>query len=277
MAGDKYTILFVSEKEEKTRRFRLSKSGLRFLVLVVFVSVVGGITALIYSAGQLKQITDLNADNEKMRSERKEVVEMIRDLQRIQEMDIYVRQSMGVPATKEPVASGGEEFPQTIPVSYLENVPSHVPVYGFVSQLFSEGTSSTHQGHTGLDVAAPVRTAVHSTADGLVVFSGWHYPYGNLIIISHGNGYFSLYGHNVQNLVKEKQRVKRGELIALVGETGVTSGPHLHFEIWKDGKVVDPAFFIAEYRSDYMTLKMMKRNNQKHVETMIGEDCCHHW
>ena len=170
MAGDKYTILFVSEKEEKTRRFRLSRSGLRFLVLVVFVSVVGGITALIYSAGQLKQITDLNADNEKMRSERKEVVEMIRDLQRIQEMDIYVRQSMGVPATKEPVASGGEEFPQTIPVSYLENVPSHVPVYGFVSQLFSEGASSTHQGHTGLDVAAPVRTAVHSTADGLAFF-----------------------------------------------------------------------------------------------------------
>ena len=259
MAGDKYTILFVSEKEEKTRRFRLSRSGLRFLVMVVFVSVVGGITALIYSAGQLKQITDLNADNEKMRSERKEVVEMIRDLQRIQEMDIYVRQSMGVPATKEPVASGGEKFPQTIPVSYLENVPSHVPVYGFVSQSFSEGASSTHQGHTGLDVAAPVQTAVHSTADGLVVFSGWHHPYGNLIIISHGNGYFSLYGHNVQNLVKEKQRVKRGELIALVGETGVTSGPHLHFEIWKDGKVVDPAFFIAEYRSDYMTLEDDKK------------------
>ena len=232
MAGDKYTILFVSEKEEKTRRFRLSRSGLRFLVLVVFVSVVGGITALIYSAGQLKQITDLNADNEKMRSERKEVVEMIRDLQRIQEMDIYVRQSMGVPSSNE-----------------------SVPVYGFVSQSFSEGASSTHQGHTGLDVAAPVQTAVHSTADGLVVFSGWHHPYGNLIIISHGNGYFSLYGHNVQNLVKEKQRVKRGELIALVGETGVTSGPHLHFEIWKDGKVVDPAFFIAEYRSDYMTLE----------------------
>ena len=77
MAGDTYTILFVSEKEEKTRRVRLSKSGLRFLVLTVFVSVVGGITALIYSADQLKQITDLNADNEKMRSERKEVVEMI--------------------------------------------------------------------------------------------------------------------------------------------------------------------------------------------------------
>ena len=255
MAGDKYTILFVSEKEEKTSRFRLSRSSLRFLVLIVFVSVVGGLIALIYSAGQLKQITDLNADNKKMRRERKEVVEMIRDLQRIQEMDIYVRQSMGVPARKESVASGGEELSQKIPVSYLENVPSHVPVYGFVSQSFSEGASSTHQGHTGLDVAAPVQTAVHSTADGLIVFSGWHHPYGNLIIISHGNGYFSLYGHNVQNLVKEKQRVKRGELIALVGETGVTSGPHLHFEIWKDGKVVDPVFFIAEYRSDYMTLK----------------------
>ena len=95
----------------------------------------------------------------------------------------------------------------------------------------------------------------HLQGDGGINLAGWHHPYGNLIIISHGNGYFSLHGHNVQNLVKEKQRVKRGELIALVGETGVTSGPHLHFEIWKDGKVVDPAFFIAEYRSDYMTLE----------------------
>ena len=103
-------------------------------------------------------------------------------------------------------------------------------------------------------MAAPIRTAVHSTADGLVVFSGWHYSYGNLIIIYHGNGYFSLYGHNAENLVKEKHRVKRGELIALLGETGVTSGPHLHFEIWKDGNTMDPALFIAEYRANYMTL-----------------------
>jgi len=254
MAGEKYTILFVSEKEEKTKRFRLSRGGLRFLVLAVLLSVVGGITALLYSAGQLKQIADLNADNQKMRSERKEVFAMIRDLQRIQEMDTYVRQSLGVPATTEPSASGGGELPLTIPVSYLENVPSHVPVHGFVSQSFLEGASSTQQGHSGLDVAAPVRTAVHSTADGLVVFSGWHYSYGNLIIIYHGNGYFSLYGHNAENLVKEKHRVKRGELIALVGETGVTSGPHLHFEIWKDGNTMDPALFIAEYRANYMTL-----------------------
>lgn len=252
MTGDRYTLLLVPEKDDKTRRFRFSRRRLWSISMLFVVTVVGGFGSLFFSVNQFQEVADLTADNEQMRSERSEVVQMIRDLRRIQEMDAYVRQSLGVSIAEE-AESGEAEQPEAIPVSYLENIPSHMPAFGFVTQPFSEGSVSGQQDHTGLDVAAPARTAVHAAADGLVIFSGWQHPYGNLIVIYHGNDYFSLYGHNAQNLVSVRQRVDRGKLIALLGETGVTSGPHLHFEIWKDGTPVDPALFIPEYGSDYMT------------------------
>ncbi|MEE2876868.1 MAG: peptidoglycan DD-metalloendopeptidase family protein [Candidatus Neomarinimicrobiota bacterium] len=257
MAGERYTLLLVSEKAEKTRQFRLSRGGLRLLILTSFLAVAGGIGTFIYSAAQYRDITHLNSENVKMKAERQEVAELIRDLQRIQEMDTYVRQSLGVPSPRE-MEDTGVNGPPIIPVSYLENIPSKVPAFGFVTQQFSVKGSGSPE-HTGLDVAAVVKTPVHATADGLVVFSGWHHMYGNLVILFHGNDYISLYGHNTQNLVDERKRVKRGDLIALLGETGVTSGPHLHFEIWKDGEPVDPTIFIPEYRSEYMTV----RENEK--------------
>ena len=254
MAGEKYTLLVVSEKAEKTRRFHLSRGGLRLLIFTVFLAVAGGVGAIIYSVLQFEHVAQLNTENVKMKGERQEVAELIRDLQRIQEMDTYVRQSLGVPPHRE-MNESPSDVPTTIPVSYLENVPSKVPAFGFVTQQFSSQVSGSQPAHTGVDVAAVLKAPVHATAEGLVVFSGWHHLYGNLVILSHGNGYFSLYGHNAQNLVEERKRVKRGDLIALLGETGITSGPHLHFEIWKDGEPVDPTIFIPEYGSEYMTAR----------------------
>tara|TARA_Y100000590_G_scaffold362195_4_gene419250 strand:+ start:6195 stop:6974 length:780 start_codon:yes stop_codon:yes gene_type:complete len=254
VAREKYTLLLVSEKAEKTRRFHLSRGGLRLLILTIFLAVVGGAGAIIYSAMKFEHGAQLNSENAKMKAERREVAELIRDLQRIQEMDTYVRQSLGVPSRQE-MKESSTDVPTTIPVSYLQNVPSKVPAFGFVTQQFSLQGSGTQPPHTGVDVAAVLKSPIHATADGLVVFSGWHHLYGNLVILSHGNDYFSLYGHNAQNLVEERKRVKRGDLIALLGETGVTSGPHLHFEIWKDGEPVDPTIFIQEYRSEYMTAR----------------------
>ena len=90
---------------------------------------------------------------------------------------------------------------------------------------------------------------------GAVVFSGWTYGYGNLVIVFHGDGYFSLYGHNQRNLVEERQRIGRGDVLALVGESGLSSGPHLHFEIWENGNPVDPRKYIIPYRSQDLTVR----------------------
>ena len=253
MSDEKYTVLLVSEKAEKTRRLRLSIASLRFLIILIIFLILGGLSSIIYSIFLIKNISEINLENLRMKTERKEVAELIQDLQRIQEMDTYVRQSLGISDPINQLESAYQKQ-SNIQVSYLENIPSLVPTFGFITQNFSAGKSNNSPDHTGLDIAASIQTAILATADAFVVFSGWHHLYGNLIILSHGNGYFSLYGHNNQNLVEEREKVNRGQLIALMGESGVASGPHLHFEIWENGIPVDPTIFIPEYKSDYMML-----------------------
>lgn len=96
--------------------------------------------------------------------------------------------------------------------------------------------------HRGIDIAAPVGTIVRAAADGIVAYAdnGVH-GYGNLVMIVHANGWMTLYAHNSRVTVPAGYRVRRGERIALVGQTGIAHGPHVHFELWQDGHPVDPA------------------------------------
>lgn len=114
------------------------------------------------------------------------------------------------------------------------------PATGFVSQNFD---ASRH--HYGLDIAAKIGTQVYAAADGFVVFAGWTYEDGNLLVIAHGAGYLTVYKHNQVLMKSPAMAAKRGELIALLGSSGQTSlGPHLHFEVWKDGIARDPNEFL---------------------------------
>lgn len=97
--------------------------------------------------------------------------------------------------------------------------------------------------HAGVDIAVPEQTPVRPAAEGKVVFSGYSNGYGNCVILDHGNGYTTLYGHNAQNLVKTGDIIKSGTAIALSGSTGRATGPHIHFEVRKDGVAVDPSGF----------------------------------
>lgn len=94
--------------------------------------------------------------------------------------------------------------------------------------------------HRGLDLRADEGTPVYAVADGRVERSGRSGAYGNLILLDHGEGLESLYGHHSRNLVAEGQNVRRGEVIALVGHTGNATGDHLHFELRWRGGTVDP-------------------------------------
>ncbi|MBF0169990.1 MAG: peptidoglycan DD-metalloendopeptidase family protein [Nitrospinae bacterium] len=102
------------------------------------------------------------------------------------------------------------------------------------------GIRGNHK-HDGLDLRAPRGTDVFASADGEVIFSGWGPAgYGNLIILKHDAVFISVYAHNQRNLVKKGATVKKGEHIAAVGSTGRASGAHLHFEIRKNRKPIDP-------------------------------------
>lgn len=99
--------------------------------------------------------------------------------------------------------------------------------------------------HAGLDFAAPQGTPIYATADGIVKLAGNSgNGYGNYVVVNHGYGYETLYGHQYRIKVKAGQRVKRGELIGWVGSTGKSTGPHLHYEVHKNGRHIDPIYFF---------------------------------
>ncbi len=99
--------------------------------------------------------------------------------------------------------------------------------------------------HTGVDIAAPVGTEVHPIRKGKVVFSGEQSGYGNVVIIEHSDGLISKYAHNKTNLVKEGEQVDTNTIIAHVGHTGKSTGPHLHLEIHNREGFVDPVRLLA--------------------------------
>ncbi len=112
---------------------------------------------------------------------------------------------------------------------------------GSVSSGFGRRGNSNHD---GIDIAAPEGTPVFASRGGRVVFSDHLRGYGNVVIIEHGGGYATVYGHNRVNLVKPGDEVKQGQQIALLGMTGRTSGPSLHFEVRKNNIARNPLFFL---------------------------------
>ena len=98
--------------------------------------------------------------------------------------------------------------------------------------------------HRGVDIPAPMGTAVNAAANGTVIFAGPRGSYGNLVIIDHGNGFQTLYGHNSGFVVKAGDVVVKGQTIAAVGSTGRSTGPHCHFEVHLNGVLVDPLMYL---------------------------------
>src|SRR5690606_9086208 len=120
--------------------------------------------------------------------------------------------------------------------------------------------------HTGLDFAAASGTPVYATADGIVKESGYdNGGYGNHVIIHHGYGYETLYGHMIKVKVSEGEKVTRGKTIGWVGNTGKSTGSHLHYEVIKNGEKINPVHFFfndlsaAEYEA---VLKKAATTNQ---------------
>ncbi len=121
------------------------------------------------------------------------------------------------------------------------------PVTGPVSSGFGmrkDPLEGTMKFHHGIDIAARAGELIVSVSDGEVVFSGEKEGYGNVVEIRHSNGYVTLYGHNSGNIVNQGDSVRSGEPVARVGDSGRSSGAHLHFEVLKDGVRLDPTKFF---------------------------------
>lgn len=130
----------------------------------------------------------------------------------------------------------------------LAATPSIMPTNGWLTSAFSR--MRTHpilhvaRAHEGLDVTAPMGTPIEAPAKGTIVEAGWEAGYGNTVTIDHGFGIVTKFAHASRILVKRGARVNRGDRIALVGNTGLSTGPHLHYEVHVNGRPVNPRRYI---------------------------------
>jgi murein DD-endopeptidase MepM/ murein hydrolase activator NlpD len=133
--------------------------------------------------------------------------------------------------------------------SILKSTPLTLPVNGWITSYYGprvNPVSGNLQMHEGLDVGAPNGAPIHSAADGIVIFSGTKPGFGQHVQIDHGYGIETIYAHSSRVLVKKGDKIVRGDLIAQVGSTGHSTGPHLHYEVRVNGVAVDPYYFLLD-------------------------------
>jgi len=132
------------------------------------------------------------------------------------------------------------------------------PASGSVSSSFGPRGNAHHD---GIDIAAPEGTPIRAALDGTVAYVGALRGYGKVVILSHEGGLTTVYAHNSKNLVGQGTRVRRGTVIASVGQTGRTTGPNLHFEVRKDNQARDPMVFLPKKTPSSLVAQGSKRRS----------------
>ena len=245
------SILLIPDNQEvppKNFRIRYSALGFIFAFLsICFVAVVYGVITYSQVLQKASEKDRLSEEVGRLKSQLKGMYEIQAQLDTIRayreklntSFQGYVRY---VDKVDEDMFTDSKEINNELSrTSIFTTVPLKIPVSGFISQEFNE------MGHPGIDIVANEGTPIAAAADGIVVFSGWTYEDGYILIAHHNDGYLTYYRHNAQNLAKVGQKVRQGEIVALLGNSGESSsGPHLHFEIWKDGEPCNPREFLMD-------------------------------
>ncbi len=238
-------ILLIPDDDSPSRSLRIRYSLLKFLIAMGVIFLISVILGVITYSRVLQMAIERNAleeENKELRKQVARVVQIQHELEKLRAYNQRVRQTLEGYIHFQESSSPQEEIDLSEitmrQTSIFSDVPLLAPVVGFVSQEFKP------QGHLGVDIAAPQGTPILAAADGVVLFSGWTYQDGYVVLLQHSRGFYTYYKHNLKNLVFNHQFVRQGEPIALLGSSGESSGPHLHFEIWKNGYPQNPEKYI---------------------------------
>ncbi len=280
--GRKVTILIVPDHEGVPHTFKLSilaiRIGLAFLALITILFVTVLFTWMgLFHKSQL--VDNLQQENNIFREEFQRVTELESRLRQLQQFEGQIRQALGASLalsnedTVYPhlVFSQTDTFPRVVdrnlrvegssaasvltvssrsaPTEIYKGaeIPSMWPVDGFISRGYSWNPIIPGTSHPGVDIAGKEGAVVKAVAGAIVAWTGWSARYGNVVVLTHSSGYLSIYGHNQVTLVAPRQEVERGTPIALLGNTGISSAPHLHLEIWYKDQPVNPLDLLSAY------------------------------
>lgn len=237
------------------------------IILVLLIGLVAIIALFTFQMGDLYmkalRVDVLERRNRQLEKDHAKLTEVERRLAEMEKMGKHLRILLGMDQAPAPLSpseitelasdlkskSSGFDFPENeYPftediATFLERqkreerrIPSGLPLEGWISRRFSLD-------HPAVDIVAPLLTPIMATADGVCTFSGWDEVWGNYVEISHVDEIKTLYAHNSRNSVEKGDRVRKSDIVAFLGSTGRSTGPHLHYEVTVKGERVDPLSF----------------------------------
>ncbi len=247
-------VVLIPSGNRETRSFSTSYRALQAFGLVVALAAIG-VSLIIFTwwplAVRSARATDLERELARMGRDLERVEDLVQQLGQMEAQYLQLRDMFGSGdgSVSEPrvffpplVESGSDDQPRR---AVRGSPPSFWPLSerGFVTQGLHSGAAG---GHPGLDIAVPSGSYIWSAGDGVVAEVGENAVYGRFVVIDHGSGVRTLYGHTSEIFVQPGEEVHARQVVALSGSTGRSTAPHLHFEVIVAGKPVDPLGFVEQ-------------------------------
>lgn len=274
MDTDRYTIMLVTAGHQGAKSFSVKKSHIRIafcsILIFAFISLFSFSTSYIYYKDSAKKsqsvnklISTINLLSQDIDENRMIEAKLRNKLQGIEETLLEMQEILQKKGIKKELSIGGEFIPaERLSLSYVDymkkdiddlfntmiSTPVGTPLKGKINSNFGYRKDPFKRKagfHSGIDIDANHGQAVVATADGKVIKASWHSSYGKTVIIKHEDKYETLFGHLSKITVKEGDTVKVGDVIGKAGSTGRSTGTHLHYEVIKDGKRVNPKNFLS--------------------------------
>ncbi|NNF25721.1 MAG: peptidoglycan DD-metalloendopeptidase family protein [Gemmatimonadetes bacterium] len=247
------SIIIVPEGSEESRTYALSPGRIRFLTglgITLVVVVLGLAASWSFMARRALAADDLARQVDSLTARQGQMEALAQRLADLEGRYNHIRSLFGSVDRPEsdlwlPRAGGSTGLAGGAGQNSAEPTEWPLTVPGFVTQPLVEETEDSEGEHPGIDIAVPTDSYVRAAGSGQVVDAASDPTYGLFVLIDHGSGYRTLYGHASTLLVDRGQEVQRGEVIALSGSTGRSTAPHLHFEILRYGEPVDPLSMVT--------------------------------
>ena len=235
MKLSKYKILFISPFSDKSWQIEFSRFTFISSIVILSSALIGSLFLIYFSSPIIKEYLRVSTINNEIKQQKEIINNIDESIEEIALMKSYIDSIIGT----EKINNLNED---NIRYMVTNNLPSVKPTDGLISKKYDLETK-----HLGIDLVNVVGTPIFAVANGLVVISDFSDDFGYFLILDHQNGYITHYYHNQENFFKKGDSVSAGDVIAKLGNTGMSTGPHLHFEIWKDGEPIDPITFFEDF------------------------------
>jgi murein DD-endopeptidase MepM/ murein hydrolase activator NlpD len=251
-----YSVLIVPDGVENPIGIKMRSWIFKTLVTLVALLLIGLIFFFSFYGKILvraSQATQLMEENESLKRYKYKLSVLEENMKETRKVVSRISALAGVdfelpevPPDSVIFATMAEPAPAIVQRSFPkdENIPEGLPLKGFITRYFSSGSDDAHP---GVDIAGEIGTPVLATAAGTVARIGYDSVYGNIVVIDHENDISTVYGHNSEILVEVGQEVLVGSRIALLGNTGKSTAPHVHYEVRIKDKPVNPLNYMSEY------------------------------